>query len=206
MQLQITSIEIYKLCIPLKQPFVISLGTQYDADNILNSQCAVVELKYFSKAFHDNTNVLTKNNTTSPNLSPSTVVIEFVGMKNKSIHSEQIHAYNNLINNEEKIVLAVKKAIYTYYKNNLKSYLHGVAGMASEEEITEWFPEIVTGDELNHRIKLGSVLIYPPKNNICKVDLRFWWSVDDDDVGVIINGDQVVDVGSDMMMLGDSEE
>lgn len=35
MQLQITSIEIYKLCIPLKQPFVISLGTQYDADNIL---------------------------------------------------------------------------------------------------------------------------------------------------------------------------
>ncbi|MEQ1796633.1 MAG: dipeptide epimerase [Lacibacter sp.] len=35
MQLQISSIEIYKLCIPLKQPFVISLGTQYDADNIL---------------------------------------------------------------------------------------------------------------------------------------------------------------------------
>lgn len=35
MQLQITSIEIYKLCIPLKQPFVISLGAQYDADNIL---------------------------------------------------------------------------------------------------------------------------------------------------------------------------
>ncbi len=35
MTLQITSIEIYKLCIPLKQPFVISLGAQYDADNIL---------------------------------------------------------------------------------------------------------------------------------------------------------------------------
>lgn len=33
--LQITSIEIYKLCIPLKQPFVISLGPQYDADNIV---------------------------------------------------------------------------------------------------------------------------------------------------------------------------
>jgi L-alanine-DL-glutamate epimerase-like enolase superfamily enzyme len=31
----ITSIEIYKLCIPLKQPFVISLGPQYDADNIV---------------------------------------------------------------------------------------------------------------------------------------------------------------------------
>ncbi len=35
MQISITSVEIYKLCIPLKQPFVISLGTQYDADNIL---------------------------------------------------------------------------------------------------------------------------------------------------------------------------
>jgi L-alanine-DL-glutamate epimerase-like enolase superfamily enzyme len=35
MQLQITSIEIYKLSIPLKQPFVISLGPQYDADNIV---------------------------------------------------------------------------------------------------------------------------------------------------------------------------
>ena len=31
----IEQIEIYKLCIPLKQPFVISLGAQYDADNIL---------------------------------------------------------------------------------------------------------------------------------------------------------------------------
>ncbi len=35
MNLQITSIEIYKLSIPLKQPFVISLGPQYDADNIV---------------------------------------------------------------------------------------------------------------------------------------------------------------------------
>ncbi len=33
--MQITSIEIYKLRIPLKQPFVISLGSQYDADNIV---------------------------------------------------------------------------------------------------------------------------------------------------------------------------
>lgn len=33
--LQITSIEIYKLLIPLKEPFVISLGTQFNADNIL---------------------------------------------------------------------------------------------------------------------------------------------------------------------------
>lgn len=31
----ITSIEIYKLLLPLKEPFVISLGTQYNADNIL---------------------------------------------------------------------------------------------------------------------------------------------------------------------------
>ncbi|MEJ8842067.1 dipeptide epimerase [Lacibacter sp. H375] len=35
MQLQITSVELYKLRIPLKQPFVISLGTQHDADNVL---------------------------------------------------------------------------------------------------------------------------------------------------------------------------
>lgn len=35
MALQITSIELYQLRIPLKQPFVISLGPQYDADNIL---------------------------------------------------------------------------------------------------------------------------------------------------------------------------
>lgn len=33
--LPIKSIEIYKLSIPLKQPFVISLGPQYDADNII---------------------------------------------------------------------------------------------------------------------------------------------------------------------------
>ncbi|MEI2707584.1 MAG: hypothetical protein V9E96_01025 [Chitinophagaceae bacterium] len=33
--LQITSIEIYKLLIPLKEPFVISLGTQFNADNVL---------------------------------------------------------------------------------------------------------------------------------------------------------------------------
>ena len=33
--LQIEQIEIYKLRIPLKQPFVISLGPQYDADNIV---------------------------------------------------------------------------------------------------------------------------------------------------------------------------
>jgi L-Ala-D/L-Glu epimerase len=31
----ISSIEIFKLSIPLKQPFVISLGPQYDADNII---------------------------------------------------------------------------------------------------------------------------------------------------------------------------
>jgi L-Ala-D/L-Glu epimerase len=31
----ITSIELYKLSIPLKQPFVISLGPQYDADNVI---------------------------------------------------------------------------------------------------------------------------------------------------------------------------
>ena len=31
----ISSISIYKLSIPLKQPFVISLGPQYDADNII---------------------------------------------------------------------------------------------------------------------------------------------------------------------------
>ena len=31
----ISSVEIYKLSIPLKQPFVISLGPQYDADNII---------------------------------------------------------------------------------------------------------------------------------------------------------------------------
>ena len=33
--LQITAIEIYKLLIPLKEPFVISLGTQFNADNVL---------------------------------------------------------------------------------------------------------------------------------------------------------------------------
>jgi L-alanine-DL-glutamate epimerase-like enolase superfamily enzyme len=33
--LQITTVEIYKLLIPLKEPFVISLGTQFNADNIL---------------------------------------------------------------------------------------------------------------------------------------------------------------------------
>lgn len=177
-----------------------------DADNILNSQCAVVELKYFSEIFHDNTNVLGKGNAKSINFSPNTVMIEFVYMKNKSITNEQIQAYNNLVKNEKEIALTVKKAIYTYYKRNLGSYLHGVAGNASKQEINEWFPTIKTGNELDHRIKLGSVLIYPPKNNICKVNLRFWWSVDADDVGVIISGDQVVDVGSDMMMLGNSEE
>ncbi len=31
----ITSVEIYKLSVPLKQPFVISLGPQYDADNVV---------------------------------------------------------------------------------------------------------------------------------------------------------------------------
>ncbi len=31
----ITSVEIYKLSIPLKQPFVISLGPQYNADNVV---------------------------------------------------------------------------------------------------------------------------------------------------------------------------
>jgi L-alanine-DL-glutamate epimerase-like enolase superfamily enzyme len=33
--LTITSIEIYKFLLPLKEPFVISLGTQYNADNVL---------------------------------------------------------------------------------------------------------------------------------------------------------------------------
>jgi L-alanine-DL-glutamate epimerase-like enolase superfamily enzyme len=33
--LSITSIEIYKFLLPLKEPFVISLGTQYNADNVL---------------------------------------------------------------------------------------------------------------------------------------------------------------------------
>ncbi len=33
--LQIEAIEIYKLLIPLKEPFVISLGTQFNADNVL---------------------------------------------------------------------------------------------------------------------------------------------------------------------------
>ncbi len=31
----ISSIELYKLSIPLKQPFIISLGPQYDADNVI---------------------------------------------------------------------------------------------------------------------------------------------------------------------------
>jgi L-Ala-D/L-Glu epimerase len=31
----ITTISIYKLSVPLKQPFVISLGPQYDADNVI---------------------------------------------------------------------------------------------------------------------------------------------------------------------------
>ncbi len=35
MSATISFIEIYKLSIPLKQPFVISLGPQYDADNII---------------------------------------------------------------------------------------------------------------------------------------------------------------------------
>lgn len=35
MALLISSVEIYKLSIPLKQPFVISLGPQYDADNVI---------------------------------------------------------------------------------------------------------------------------------------------------------------------------
>ena len=34
MSLLISSIELYKVSIPLKQPFVISLGPQYDADNV----------------------------------------------------------------------------------------------------------------------------------------------------------------------------
>src|SRR6202162_3662415 len=33
--LQITQIELYKLLIPLKEPFVISLGTIYNAENII---------------------------------------------------------------------------------------------------------------------------------------------------------------------------
>jgi L-alanine-DL-glutamate epimerase-like enolase superfamily enzyme len=35
MKLSISSISVYKLSIPLKQPFIISLGPQYDADNII---------------------------------------------------------------------------------------------------------------------------------------------------------------------------
>src|SRR5258708_15127573 len=35
LDLQITQIELYKLIIPLKEPFVISLGTIYNAENII---------------------------------------------------------------------------------------------------------------------------------------------------------------------------
>src|SRR5215471_14691091 len=34
-KLQIKSIGIYKLMIPLKEPFVISLGAQYDAESVI---------------------------------------------------------------------------------------------------------------------------------------------------------------------------
>ena len=33
--IQITQIELYKLSIPLKEPFHISLGTIFNADNII---------------------------------------------------------------------------------------------------------------------------------------------------------------------------
>ena len=35
MDIQITQIEIYKLSIPLKEPFIISLGTIYNAENVI---------------------------------------------------------------------------------------------------------------------------------------------------------------------------
>ena len=48
-EISITQIELYKLFIPLKEPFVISLGPIYNAENVLirKTLCANARRKNF---------------------------------------------------------------------------------------------------------------------------------------------------------------
>ena len=169
--------------------------------NSNKSLFCVVEMSDFSKQFKYNVTNSFFEISPYKNFSDNSVVIEFVGAQNDKIYKEQLNALEDLRKNEVEIVLKIKKKIYEYYQKYYAVYLQGVEGFATHTEISELFPKIQNGTELDDKIALNYIMIYPPHNGKSKMNLRFWWKVDDKDIGVIIKDSEIVDIGTDLGML-----
>lgn len=100
--LSISSIEIYKFLLPLKEPFVISLGTQYNADNVL----IIINTKEGIKGFGECSPYMSINGESGETCF---VVAQYLAQSLKGMNPLQI----------EDCIVAMNKTIYG--NNSIKS-------------------------------------------------------------------------------------
>lgn len=166
-----------------------------DEYNVNESLYTVLDLKHFSKLLSPNFQNSYKQFSTYKNFKDNTVVVEFFGSRKNKLTSHQIDTLHQFIANEENIAETVRENIYNYYESVYIDYLEGATLFdAYSPEIESWLPKIVKGAELDNKVRLDSITIYPLEKN--KITLRFWCSWDEEHgLGVLLEGGKVLKVG-----------
>lgn len=165
--------------------------------NINNSIYSVLDLKYFSKLMSTEFQNAFKELSTYDEFKDNTVVVEFFESRKNKLTKEQINLLHMFIDNEEIIANVAKESIYKYYAFIYPHYFEGATLLDGHSpEIEEWLPKIVKGTELDNKIRLYSIIIYPSFYGKDKIALVFHCSWDDEHgLGVLLEGVKILKVG-----------
>ncbi|MCD4779256.1 MAG: hypothetical protein K8S27_01725 [Candidatus Omnitrophica bacterium] len=172
---------------------LIDMSSDYNTNDSLFT---VIDLRYFDKLRNPTLPNIFEDETTYSNFKSNTVVIEFFESGN-NLNPEQVASLREFVINEESISSEVRKVIYKYYNSVYDDYLEGVTMFGElTPEIEEQLPKIVNGNELDHKVHLNSIEIYPSSNGKSKIGLSFWCSWDEEHgLGVLLQGEEVIKVG-----------
>jgi hypothetical protein len=136
--------------------------------------------------------------------------VEIYGARTRGVSGPQRHALDEFVANEKQIFRAVREAIYRQYREKYLPHreqmrsmlrqtasLNGYSPERMEKMGMDEFPEIKTGNELDHLVTLLSISVHRPVNGISKIGIFYQSHLEwDEGLGVRIAGTAVEAIGT----------
>ena len=122
--------------------------------------------------------------------SPNRIAVEIAGARDNGISPSQQRSIDFLAANERAIFELVRDSVYDDYLEQLDD-IRSVWG--DEPDVA---PLIETGNELDSLVTFGSYFLHHPNaDGLSSFGIQFWVPWTDDDLGILLDGLNVVSIG-----------
>ena len=133
---------------------------------------------------------------------PQTIEIQVWDAGDEDLNQSQELAIEYLVSNESKVYELIRNQVYSHYKKSYLIYESEVIPMAkrlwgaTDDQLSQMFPRVVAGDELDLIAEFDEIHLHPPLGDIPKigVSLDVQWDAEHG-VGVLMQGLLVDAVG-----------